>query len=79
MTMSFDNIKKRINMSKHKKLLPHSSLITEGQMHLCPSFYFQVMLQFVETISKMKLNTLVTQYKHIIIFNFAHLIFLSGA
>ena len=47
-------------------------------MHLYPSVYFHFhATDFVETIFKMNMNTLVTRYTDILIFNFAHIKYLK--
>ena len=60
-------------MSKHKMNAPHF-IFHKGQMHLYPFVYFHFHstdLLIVETIFKMNLNTPVTKYTDISIFNFA--------
>ena len=66
-------------MSKHK-MIPHSFYfsfyILNSHMHSYSSIYFSLSCYiFLETIIKMKLNTLVTKYSNILFFNFAHIIY----
>ena len=68
-------------MSKYKKTVP-PFLFLGGQYICINMFIFIIMLRFVETIFKRKLNTLVTKYTDILIFDFAHtyiIYILSGA
>ena len=60
-------------LSKYEKTAP-LFLFLVGQMHQNQSFVFI----FIGTISKMKLNTLVTKCTDTITFNFAHILFILG-